>query len=156
MQPIYIETSDEITTVIERLKEAEGSEVALVVPKGAILTWLPQVRPEQLRRLQTHAQNCDCPVFIFRNEQARLDSSPAPLRVLASLGLDWQLKVQILKRRGGVLEAALELPSIPSTLVKVFTPRLLRPSLLIAKQEPANASLGSIAERRRLRQLASH
>lgn len=37
MQPIYIESSDEITTVIERLKASKDQAVALVVPKGAIL-----------------------------------------------------------------------------------------------------------------------
>lgn len=37
MQPIYVETSDEITTVIERLKSSSSRELALVVPKGAIL-----------------------------------------------------------------------------------------------------------------------
>lgn len=37
MQPIYIEVSDEITTVIERIKESNDLTVALVVPKGAIL-----------------------------------------------------------------------------------------------------------------------
>lgn len=37
MQSIYVEASDEITTVIERLKKAEEKTVALVVPKDAIL-----------------------------------------------------------------------------------------------------------------------
>lgn len=37
MQPVYIEPSDEITTVIERLKAADDLSLALVVPKGAIL-----------------------------------------------------------------------------------------------------------------------
>ena len=37
MHPIYIEASDEITTVIERLKNAEEKALALVVPKEAIL-----------------------------------------------------------------------------------------------------------------------
>jgi hypothetical protein len=37
MQPIYIEISDEITTVIERMKASSSKEIALVIPKGAIL-----------------------------------------------------------------------------------------------------------------------
>lgn len=37
MQPIYIEVSDEITTVIERMKAAEDAAISLVVPKGAVL-----------------------------------------------------------------------------------------------------------------------
>jgi hypothetical protein len=37
MQPIYVEVGDEITTVIERLKASPAQEVALVVPKGAVI-----------------------------------------------------------------------------------------------------------------------
>jgi hypothetical protein len=37
MHSIYIESADEITTVIERLKEASDAAVALVAPKGASL-----------------------------------------------------------------------------------------------------------------------
>jgi protein ImuA len=125
---------------------------------GAILAWLPQARPEQLRRLQVHAQSCDCPVFLFRPEAAQLDASPAPLRVLATLGSDWQLQVHILKRKGALMDGSIALPSIPGTLASVFTPRLMRPSQLMAKpMEPSNVrTLGSTANRRRLRQLAAH
>ena len=125
---------------------------------GAILAWLPQARAEQLRRLQVHAQSCDCPVFLFRPEAAQIDASPAPLRVLATLGTDWQLQVQILKRKGAFVDGAISLLSIPGTLASVFTPRLMRPSELIAKSmEPTNVStLGSATNRRRQRQLAAH
>ena len=125
---------------------------------GAILAWLPQARAEQLRRLQVHAQSCDCPVFLFRPEAAQLDASPAPLRVLATLGSDWQLQVQILKRKGALMDGSISLASIPGTLASVFTPRLMRPSELISKSmEPTNVvTLGSATNRRRLRQLAAH
>lgn len=125
---------------------------------GAILAWLPQARAEQLRRLQVHAQTCDCPVFLFRPEAAQLDASPAPLRVLASLGTDWQLSVSILKRKGALMDGPISIPSIPGTLASVFTPRLMRPSQLISKaMEPINVhALGSAVNRRRLRQLAAH
>lgn len=124
---------------------------------GAILAWLPQARTEQLRRLQVHAQSCDCPVFLFRPEAAQLDASPAPLRLLTTLGLDWALHVRILKRKGALLDGTLVLSSIPGTLASVFTPRLLRPSQLIAKTEVSNVStLGGAVTRRRLRQLAAH
>ena len=127
-------------------------------PRGsAILAWLPQTRPEQLRRLQVHAQSCDCPVFLFRPEAAQLDASPAPLRVLAAPGDDWSLQIQILKRKGALLEGTLQLPSIPGTLASVFTPRLLRPRQLLPQLEVSNVhALGSVANRRRLRQLATH
>lgn len=126
--------------------------------RGAILAWLPQARAEQLRRLQVHAQSCDCPVFLFRPESAQLDASPAPLRVLASLGTDWQLQVHILKRKGARVDGSIALPSIPGTLASVFTPRLMRPSLLMTQpMEPSNAcTLGSAANRHRLQPLAAH
>jgi protein ImuA len=118
---------------------------------------LPQARAEQIRRLQVHAQSCDCPVFLFRPEAAQLDASPAPLRLLTSLASDWQLRVQILKRKGALMDSAIFIPSIPGTLASVFTPRLLRPSQLISKAEPSNVvTLGSATHRRRLRQLAAH
>jgi protein ImuA len=124
---------------------------------GAILAWLPQARAEQLRRLQVHAQSCDCPIFLFRPEAAQLDASPAPLRVLAKLGPDWELHVRILKRRGALMDGIVVLPSIPGTLASVFTPRLMRPSLLIAKVEATNVSaLGSTSDRRPQRQFAEH
>ena len=124
---------------------------------GAILAWLPQARTEQLRRLQVHAQSCDCPVFLFRPEAAQLDASPAPLRVLTTLGQDWALQVRILKRKGALLDGTLVLSCIPGTLASVFTPRLLRPSQLIAKTEVSNVStLGGAVTRRRLRQFAAH
>ncbi len=33
---------------------------------GAVLAWLPQARPDQIRRLQVCAQNAEGPVFLFR------------------------------------------------------------------------------------------
>jgi len=143
-------------TPVERLWTTE--QLVKANPRGgAILAWLPQARAEQLRRLQVHAQSCDCPVFLFRPEAAQLDASPAPLRVLMTLGADWELHVRILKRKGALMDGTIALPSIPGTLASVFTPRLMRPSQLIAKTEATNVhALGSAIDRRRLRQLASH
>ncbi|MES2948151.1 MAG: translesion DNA synthesis-associated protein ImuA [Pseudomonadota bacterium] len=143
-------------TPAERLWTTE--QLVKANPKGgAILAWLPQARSEQIRRLQVHAQSCDCPVFLFRPEAAQLDASPAPLRVLTTLGPDWELRVQILKRKGALMERAIALQSIPGTLESVFTPRLMHPSQLIAKTEATHViTLGSAATRRRLRQLSAH
>ena len=124
---------------------------------GAILAWLPQARAEPLRRLQVHAQSCDCPVFLFRPENARLDASPAPLRVLTTLGPDWKLYVQIIKRKGAFLDSTIVLPSIPGTLASVLTPRLMRPSQLIAKTEASHVhALGRAAYKQDLRQHTAH
>jgi protein ImuA len=124
-------------------------------PGGAILAWLPQVRAEQLRRLQVHAQSCDCPVFLFRPEIARSDASAAPLRVVASLGPDWSLHLRILKRRGGQHEGVISLASIPGILMKVLTPRLLRPSQFMSPLETFDVNaLGSATTQPSHKQLA--
>ena len=92
---------------------------------AAVLAWLPQARPEQIRRLQSHAQATDAPVFIFRPLSAAGQSSAAPLRVLASPGPDWGLDVQILKRRGPMHEHKLHLLAMPAELDQVLSPRML-------------------------------
>lgn len=97
---------------------------------GAVLAWMPQAAPEQLRRLQVLAQSFEGPVFLFRPLAARHDPSPAPLRVLATIAVDWALDVQILKRKGPAHETPLRLASIPGGLERVLTPRVMRPSTM--------------------------
>lgn len=109
---------------------------------GALVSWLPQARPEQVRRLQVCAQTCEGPVFLFRPAAAQHEASAAPLRVLASIGVDWELQVHVLKRRGPAHEGVVRLSSVPGGLDTVLTPRLLTPSRLIASR-----SAGSRARR---------
>ncbi len=97
---------------------------------GAVLAWMPQAAPEQLRRLQVLAQSFEGPVFLFRPLSARQDPSPAPLRLLATIDVDWALEVRILKRKGPAHEAPLRLVSIPGGLERVLTPRVMRPSTM--------------------------
>jgi protein ImuA len=97
---------------------------------GAVLAWMPQAAPEQLRRLQVLAQSFEGPVFLFRPLSARHDPSPAPLRVLATIAVDWALDVQILKRKGPAHETPLRLASIPGGLERVLTPRVMQPSTM--------------------------
>lgn len=99
---------------------------------GALIAWLPQARPEQIRRLQVSAQDCEAPVFLFRPQLAQREASAAPLRVMADLGSDWRLQVHILKRRGPVHDGTIQLEAIPGGLSSVLTPRLLRPSQLVS------------------------
>lgn len=108
---------------------------------GAIIAWLPQARQEQIRRLQISAQAFNGLVFLFRPEAARHEASAAPLRLHATYGLDWELRVQVFKRRGPVHDCVVVLPSVPGGLSSVLTPRLLRPSLLLAARENINESL---------------
>lgn len=95
-------------------------------PCGAVLSWLPQVRADQIRRLQVHAQSCQSPVFLFRPLNAQREASPAPLRTLVSLGTGWNIDVRILKRRGTPCHDVLELQAIPGRLSQVLPPRLRR------------------------------
>ncbi len=119
---------------------------------GAIVAWLPQARQEQLRRLQVCAQGSPSLVFVCRPESARHEASAAPLRVQAGFGVDWELQVQILKRKGPPCDQVLRLPSVPGGLASVITPRLRTPSRLLSREVPADA-VGRIAvlpvERRR-------
>ena len=105
---------------------------------GLLLAWLPQARPEQIRRLQVAAQGSEGLVFLFRPRMAAAESSAAPLRVQADLGPDWSLQIRLLKRRGAMLDAALVLPSVPGGLDTVLTPRLCNPAALRPRQGAAD------------------
>ncbi|EGI76595.1 translesion DNA synthesis-associated protein ImuA [Hylemonella gracilis] len=82
---------------------------------GALLSWLPQARPEQLRRLQLASTATQALVFALRPLTARHAASPAPLRLTLEAqpqGLEGAapgLSVHVLKRRGPPLDHALTL-----------------------------------------------
>jgi len=141
-------------TPAERLWTAE--QLIKANACGAIVAWLPQARPEQVRRLQVCAQACEGLVFLCRPEAARHEASPAPLRVQAGFELDWALRLHILKRRGPTLDAPLTLPSIPGGLSALITPRLLRPGRLFHREVPVDAVGGSVIALRSRRDAAIH
>ena len=116
-------------TPAERLWSAE--QLIKANACGALIAWLPQVRAEQIRRLQVLAAGCEAPVFVCRPASAAQESSAAPLRLLARAGLDWELLVEVFKRKGPPLEATLRLPSVPAGLLGILTPRLRLPSALL-------------------------
>jgi protein ImuA len=101
---------------------------------GAVLAWLPLVRSEQIRRLQVLAGRCKGLVFLCRPEVAARDSSAAPLRVRARVQTDWQIAVDVLKRKGTPLDAPILLPSMPGGLGAIMTPRLRWPSRLVPRK----------------------
>lgn len=101
---------------------------------GALVAWLPQARQEQIRRLQICAQANDGPVFLCRPDAARHEASAAPLRVQLAFALDWAVRVHVLKRKGPAHEDALTLSSVPGGLQAILTPRLSKPSALIANR----------------------
>jgi protein ImuA len=81
----------------------------------AVLAWLPQVRSDQLRRLQMAAAEHHKLLFVMRPAALQADASPAALRLVLqpqppaqSPRLD-ALAVQIVKRRGPPLARPLQL-----------------------------------------------
>jgi len=90
---------------------------------SAVLAWLPQARPEHLRRLQTRLLGGRALCFALRPQGARSESSPAGLRVLAQAGDGWSLQVQVLKRRGPLHDQPLVLPAVPVALQPVLSRR---------------------------------
>lgn len=101
---------------------------------GLLVAWLPQARQEQIRRLQVCAQGCDGPVFLCRPAAAEHEASAAPLRAQLRFGLDWELHVHLLKRKGPPHDGTIVLPSIPGGLESIITPRLRKPSEIIASR----------------------
>lgn len=91
---------------------------------GAVVAWLPLVRAENVRRLQVLASHCTGPVFLCRPDAAARDASAAPLRLLARYETDWQISVEVLKRKGPPLEDSLHLLSFPGGVNSIMTPRL--------------------------------
>lgn len=77
----------------------------------AVLAWLVQARPEQLRRLQMAAAEYNKLLFVLRPEQAQHESSPAVLRLWAGPSEDGTdtLEVRTLKRRGPPMDQPLHL-----------------------------------------------
>jgi protein ImuA len=110
---------------------------------GAVIAWLPKARGDHIRRLQVCAQGCEGLTILCRPEAARHESSAAPLRVHAAAGLDWNLQVQILKRRGPNHERPLTLPSIPGGLASALTARKRRASRSMASEVRPHAVVGS-------------
>jgi protein ImuA len=102
---------------------------------GLLVSWLPQARQEQIRRLQVCALACDGPVFLCRPAAAEHEPSAAPLRVQLRFGLDWELHVHLLKRKGPTHEGDITLSSVPGGLESIITPRLRRPSEFIAARQ---------------------
>ncbi len=108
----------------------------------AVLVWLPQVRAEQLRRLQMAAQTHSKLFFVMRPAQAHSESSPAVLRLLASTQPDSDtLSLHILKRRGPPLDQPLLLPTRPARLAALLAMHrsqidlaVPRPAVLRARQ----------------------
>jgi protein ImuA len=150
---IQAETPSERLWVTEQLVKANAA--------GLLVSWLPQARQEQIRRLQGCAAACDGPVFLCRPAAAEFEPSAAPLRVQVRFGVDWELQVHLLKRKGPTHESDILLPSVPGGLDSVLTPRLMKPSVLLAARQQRDAEVphvvGSPAPRQApVRRVAAH
>ena len=89
---------------------------------AAVLTWLPQVRAEPLRRLQIAAHTHSKLLFVMRPACAQRESSPAILRLLVAhpppgtAAPPDAVQLKILKRRGPPLAQTLLLPARSASL----------------------------------------
>ncbi|WP_157056067.1 translesion DNA synthesis-associated protein ImuA [Candidatus Burkholderia verschuerenii] len=110
---------------------------------GAVLIWLPQARPEALRRLQVATQEAQSLAFLFRPLKAAKQSSAAPLRMICKPILpanaqsmnrrEWMqtvmLEIDIIKRRGPLLGKPLQLrlpvqmPALPEPIRRAHQAR---------------------------------
>ena len=86
----------------------------------AVLAWMPQVRADQLRRLQMAAAEYDKLLWVLRPEQAQNESSPAVLRLWAGPDASDALEVRVLKRRGPPLQQALRLGARAASLARLL------------------------------------
>ncbi|MBH9552662.1 recombinase RecA [Inhella gelatinilytica] len=91
---------------------------------AAVVAWLPDLRPEQLRRLQIAALASPAPVFLIRPLSAAAQASAAPLRVQVRSTAPWAVHLRIIKRRGPPQTDWFALPSLPDALAPVLTPRM--------------------------------
>lgn len=109
---VRADTPQERLWTTEQLIKGPGAAREL----AGLVSWLPQADAAQVRRLQTWALQCDAPVFIVRPAQVAQQSSAAPLRLRIALQGPGQLQIDILKRKGPVLDAPLLLPAWPPGL----------------------------------------
>jgi protein ImuA len=91
-------------------------------PVDAVLVWLPQARPQELRRLQLAAAQHHKLLFVMRHSAAARTASPAALRLqLAPCATHATgLRVDILKRQGPPLARALDILPAQGQLAHVL------------------------------------
>lgn len=126
---------------------------------AAVLWWQGEARAPAaplataLRRLHLAAQEGRCPLFALRPADARLQSSPAPLRLLLESAAQGQLAVTALKRRGPAMAApvllTLPLSGLPArrALRRVPLPAVPTAAPVSALPEPADVVVGAAPER---------
>lgn len=104
----------------------------------AVVAWLPQALPEQLRRLHLAAAQMGQLLWVLRPASTRQQASPAPLRlaVRSDAVTPQAMQVQVIKRRGPPLAQAVVLPGCSGRLAQVLTAAAVR------AQQRRNGSTG--------------
>jgi protein ImuA len=125
---------------------------------GPVLAWLPgPLSGDPLRRLQLAAQAHEAPAFVLRGLQARLQPSPAPLRLALQPQADPDaLSVHLLKRRGPALAQALRV-MLPPVLAGVVGARArARQAAALAGQGAHRPAAAAMSRASMLADLASN
>ncbi len=100
---------------------------------GTCIAWLPDdlqpTRTDQLRRLQMAAAQSGGLSFVLRGAKSQQAPSPAPLRLFLSAASPQHVRVELLKRRGPVLEKPLivQLPQPKAWLPESYREALSNP-----------------------------
>jgi protein ImuA len=126
--------------------EALWAAEQAIKSRVAVLAWLPEARPEQIRRLQVSALSSDAPTFLMRPERAGQQSSAAPLRLVVKPGEGWDLQVHLLKRRGPAHEGWLALRAVPGAVEPLLTAAKRKP-LPSPSPDPSPTPVSPPAER---------
>jgi protein ImuA len=85
-----------------------------------LVAWLPEVSSSVMRRLQVLAAATVMPCVVWRPASVRAQASAAPLRLQVWPEVDWQLRVQVFKRRGPPMENAVRVRAVPPALQAVL------------------------------------
>jgi protein ImuA len=117
VRPAAVQTGSAATAALWATEQALRCRDVL-----AVVAWLPQALPEQLRRLQLAAAQMGQLLWVLRPAHARQQASPAPLRlwVQEAVHSPMAMQVQVLKRRGPPLEQPLVLPGCSARLAQVL------------------------------------
>ena len=109
----------------------------------SVLAWLPAARSAHLRRLQMAAHAHNKLLFVFRPPGVRLESSPAPLRLLlaGAAGEPGHVLLHLLKRRGPPLALPVMLATRPARLMALLAASRER---LRRRQEEVAAALPAL------------
>jgi len=116
-------------------------------PVDAVLLWLAQARPQELRRLQLAAAQHHKLLFVMRHSEAAHTASPAVLRVQLAPCVTHAtgLRVEILKRRGPPLAQALHILPAQGQLARVLAAALVPAPVAAADTAPLDFFADALA-----------